>query len=364
MAASMVETASRKGSIDARASLVVEALSHRYGQRTVVDQVSFSLQPGEVHCLMGPSGCGKTTTLRLIAGLLPVQQGTVHLGDELIAAFKAHVEPEKRRIGLMFQDLALFPHLSVSANIAFGLRGHSKRDRKLRVRELLELVGLQAHAEDYPSTLSGGEQQRVALARALAPKPRLMLLDEAFSALDAGMRASVREHTLELLRGQNVPTLLVTHDPEEAIFAGDQVHVMQSGKIVQSGRPDELYGQPANEFIASFFGPTLHFAGHVQGGLVPTPLGIVAAPEHGDGKSVDVVFRAEAIELQPNYDGEGNSGEIVACRRMGPSCSLSLKLNNGAMITLQKPSDSLHHVGMRVGFQLDNSHAFVFPYNA
>ena len=345
----------------ATAGLRVRGLRHAYGGTPVVLGVGLDLRPGEVHCLMGPSGCGKTTTLRLVAGLEPLQEGSVALDGTVLAGAGVCLPPERRTIGLMFQDLALFPHLSVAANVGFGLRGAGRALRDERVRRLLDMVGMARHADKYPHQLSGGEQQRIALARALAPSPRLMLLDEAFSALDVSLRAAVREEALDLLREAGVPTLLVTHDPEEAIAAGDRVHVMQAGRIVQSGTPDDLYKAPANEFIAGFFGATLRFPSRVKGGLVKTPLGMVAAPAMSDDAEAIVVFRADAVRLRPDYQGNGQAGHVVGCRRLGPACSISLKLDNGAAITLRKPIETPHQIGMRMGFDLDARFAFVYP---
>ena len=347
------------------AGLRVRGLRHAYGGTPVVEGVGLDLRPGEVHCLMGPSGCGKTTTLRLVAGLEPLQEGFIALDGTVLADGNVCLPPERRTIGLMFQDLALFPHLSVAANVGFGLhgglRGSGRAARDGRVRRLLDMVGMARHAEKYPHQLSGGEQQRVALARALAPSPHLMLLDEAFSALDVSLRAAVREEALDLLREAGVPTLLVTHDPEEAIAAGDRVHVMQGGRIVQAGTPDDLYEAPANEFIAGFFGSTLRFSSRVRGGLVKTPLGMVAAPAMPDDAEAIVVFRADAVRLRPDYQGNGQAGHVVGCRRLGPACSISLKLDNGAAITLRKPIETPHRIGMRMGFDLDGRFAFVYP---
>ena len=344
--------------------LGVAHLSHSYGPVRVVDDVSFAVPPGEVHCLMGPSGCGKTTTLRLIAGLEKVQSGTIDLAGERLAGPSHLVPPEARQIGLMFQDLALFPHLTIAENVTFGLRRMSAAERRKRAAELIDMVGMTRHAAKYPSQLSGGEQQRIALARALAPRPRLMLLDEAFSALDASLRAGIRNEALQILKAANVPTLLVTHDPEEAIVAGDHVHVMQEGRLIQSGPPDDLYRRPANEFVANFFGPIVRFDTNVKGGLAWTPLGMIAAPVHDDGRPVSVVFRAEALDLRPDYNGTGHAGQVVSCRRMGPSCDLSIKLETGSTITVRKPIETPHHIGMRMGFAIDERYTFVFPKDA
>jgi iron(III) transport system ATP-binding protein len=341
--------------------LVVSHLSHRYGEVRVVDDVSIEVPAGEVHCLMGPSGCGKTTTLRLVAGLETVQSGCIDLAGRRLADKTLMVPPEARQIGLMFQDLALFPHLTIVENVAFGLRRIRAADRRARVAELLEMVGMGRHAAKYPHQLSGGEQQRIALARALAPRPRLMLLDEAFSALDASLRSEIRGEALQILKAANVPTLLVTHDPEEAIVAGDKVHVMQDGRLVQSGPPDALYRHPVNEFVANFFGPTVRFDAKIKGGLAWTPLGMIAAPAQPDETPVSVVFRAEALQLRPDYNGTGQAGQVVACRRMGPACDLSLKLETGSTIKIRKPVETPHHIGMRMGLDIDQRYTFVFP---
>jgi iron(III) transport system ATP-binding protein len=344
-----------------RGDLVIEGIVHRYGSTLAVDRVSLTVPKGEVHCLMGPSGCGKSTILRVIAGLERLQAGSVTLAGRTLADGGSNVPPEARGIGLMFQDLALFPHLTVAENVGFGLRRLAATERMKRADALLEMVGLRRHAAKYPHQLSGGEQQRVALARALAPQPRLMLLDEAFSSLDASMRAAVREETLTILETAGVPTLLVTHDPEEAIVAGDRVHVMQAGRLIQSGRPDELYKHPVNEFVADFFGPTLRFEAKTRGGLAWTPLGMIAAPAQPDGTPVSVVFRAEALHLRPDYNGPGQAGQVVACRRMGPACDLSLKLDTGSTIKVRKPIETPHHIGMRMGVDIDQRYTFVFP---
>ncbi len=341
--------------------LVVSAVTHRYGATLAVDDVSLTVPRGEVHCLMGPSGCGKSTILRLVAGLETLQAGSISLGGRILADGQVNVPPEARGIGLMFQDLALFPHLTVAENVVFGLRRLSTAARSARVNALLDMVGMQRHAAKYPHQLSGGEQQRIALARALAPQPRLMLLDEAFSALDASLRAEVRAETLRILEDAGVPTLLVTHDPEEAIVAGDRVHVMQAGKVLQSGPPDALYKHPVNEFVANFFGPTVRFSARIRGGLAWTPLGMIAAPAQPDGTPVNVVFRAEALKLRPDYNGTGQAGQVVACRRMGPACDLSLKLETGSTIKVRKPVETPHHIGMRMGVEIDQRYTFVFP---
>ena len=340
--------------------LVVTSLGHAFDDHHVVDDVSFSIPPGAVHCLMGPSGCGKTTTLRLIAGLNKVQQGHIFLDGRQIAAADHWTPPEHRGIGLMFQDLALFPHLTVEENIAFGIRKLGVSERRRRVENLLATVSMDRHAKKYPDMLSGGEKQRVALARALAPEPHLMLLDEAFSALDASLREEVRAEILSVLRARGVPTLLVTHDPEEAIASGDCIHVMQHGSIIQSGTPDELYERPKNSFVTRFFGPVLRFKSTIEHGQARTPFGPVDAAHIKDGLPVDVMLRSEAIVLRLPLAGEAGDATVVDCRRMGPSCVLTMKLRHGPIVTVKKPSDTPHEEGMPVCLELDNSQAFVF----
>jgi len=282
------------------AGLTVEGLRHAYGQRLVLQDVGLSLSPGEVHCLVGPSGCGKTTILRLIAGLEPIQGGRIAIDGEVVAEPGYACAPEARRVGLMFQDFALFPHLRVIDNVAFGLRGLDGRARRRRAEELLAQVDLGGHAQSYPHMLSGGEQQRVALARALAPRPRLMLLDEPFSSLDATLREQVREDAIAVLRRAGTPVLMVTHEAEEAVRIADQIHVMLDGRIIQSGTPAQLYARPASPFVASFFGPLNRFKGWVVAGMVSTPLGSLEVAELPDGTPVEIVLNPLGVPSRMN----------------------------------------------------------------
>lgn len=341
--------------------LDVRDLCHSFSGHQVVDHVAFSVEPGSVHCLMGPSGCGKTTTLRLIAGLDRVQAGAISLDGKLLAQPGLWTPPEHRGIGMMFQDLALFPHLNVADNVGFGIRHLAAKERARRVAQLLESVSLSAHAQKYPHMMSGGERQRVALARALAPEPHLMLLDEAFSALDASLRDEVRSEILSVLRARGVPTLLVTHDPEEAIATGDQIHVMQHGAIIQTGTPDELYAKPVNSFVARFFGPVLKIPTRVEQGFAATPFGPVKAAQFAQGDDVEVMLRSEAIGMRLPALGEEGDATVVHCRRMGPACVITMKMRHGPIITLKKPSETPHEEGLPICLDLDASQAFVFP---
>jgi iron(III) transport system ATP-binding protein len=340
--------------------LEVVDLSHRFGERLVVDRIALAVEPGEVHCLVGPSGCGKTTTLRLIAGLENLQAGRISLGGRVLALPGSLLPPERRRVGLMFQDFALFPHLRVGENIAFGLNGRDRRGRAERVAELLAAVNMSAYARAYPHTLSGGEQQRVALARALAPEPELMLLDEAFSALDTSLRAQVREETLSLLRAAGTPTLLVTHDAEEAIRVGDRIHAMLAGRIAQSGTPSQLYAAPVNGFVAGFFGPVNRFRGRVSGGGVDTPLGRASAEGISDGSVVEAIVRPEALKVRPPSRG-GMRAQVLVKRDLGPVHLLRLGLADGTSVKVRQAGQTDAAVGDEVEIDLDPRHLFVYP---
>lgn len=274
-------------------------VSHAYDPAVpVLAGVSVFVAPGELVCLLGPSGCGKTTLLRVAAGLEVLQVGQVRIGERVVAEGRhgRHVPPEKRGIGLMFQDYALFPHLTVFENVTFGL-SEDVPARRRWAETALTRMGLAEYARSYPHILSGGQQQRVALLRALAPAPRVLLLDEPFSGLDVTRRAEIRAETLGLLRETDVATLMVTHDPEEAMFMADRILVMDEGRIIQDGTPIETYFEPANAFVARLFGPVNRLAGVVRDGHVATPVGIFDADGIGDGTPVEILIRPEGLRL-------------------------------------------------------------------
>jgi iron(III) transport system ATP-binding protein len=261
----------------------------------------------------------------------------------------------------MFQDFALFPHLTVADNVAFGLAGLDRQRRGARVADLLAAVNMTAHASTYPHTLSGGEQQRVALARALAPRPELMLLDEAFSALDTGLRAQVRDETLALLREAGTPTLLVTHDAEEAIRVGDCIHAMLNGRIVQNGPPAALYARPANPFVAEFFGPVNRYRGRVAAGMVDTPVGPAPANGLADGTPVDLIVRPEALRVSDRADRAALRARVLTRRDLGPVHLLRLRLPDGSSVKLRQAGQIAAAIGEEVALELDPRHLFVFP---
>jgi iron(III) transport system ATP-binding protein len=359
--------------------LKLEHVSHAFGEVRAVDDVNLCVQRGELVCLLGPSGCGKTTALRVAAGLERLQHGRVLLDGAPIADERRDLPPEDRSVGLVFQDYALFPHLDVKGNVAFGLRGWSKRARDRRAMAVLRQVGMEQLADAHPHMLSGGQQQRVALARALAPNPRVMLLDEPFSGLDVTLRHTVRNETLQVLKQAGSATLMVTHDPEEAMFMADRIALMRDGRIVQIGPPAQLYSNPVDKFVASFFGDINRLEGRVEGGHVATPFGPLDAPGFTDGQAVEVLIRPEALRVQaaaaaPEERAPGQRpARVMAARLLGRASMIHLSVpvdaagagapSDGADVQLHAripgrflpPEDDLLDV------QLDRSQTFVFP---
>ncbi len=351
-------------------ALRLENVSHAFGALLAVDDVSLSVAPGELVCLLGPSGCGKTTVLRIAAGLEALQRGRVIMSGTPVAGQGRAVPPEQRGVGLVFQDYALFPHLSVLDNVAFGLSGLPARERRGRALETLGQVGMAESAEVFPHTLSGGQQQRVALARALAPKPKVMLLDEPFSGLDARLRNQVRDETLHLLKHSGTATLMVTHDPEEAMFMADKVALMRAGRLVQLGRPTDLYFAPLDAFVASFFGEINHLRGVIRDGRVTTPFGEVIAPQVAEGTAVEILIRPEALRLQPLGSDLGSdlgTARVMAARMLGRSSLVHLSVNraDGGDLHLHAriPGRFLPAEDEVLAVHLDRSQAFVFPLN-
>jgi iron(III) transport system ATP-binding protein len=301
--------------------LYLSNISHSYGDNEVLDNVEVNVPAGQILCLLGPSGCGKTTLLRIAAGLEELQHGSVRIGDKLVADGSKRTPAENRGVGLMFQDFALFPHLNVRDNVAFGLTKLSTTEKNERINDVLERVNMLDQVNEFPHTLSGGQQQRVALARALAPKPAVMLLDEPFSGLDQNMRIQIREETLGILKSSGVATLMVTHNPEEALFMADRMMVMgPDGQILQEGKPNEVYAAPADAYVAKFFGQANSINGISMGGKVDTPLGPVKVPDFEDGCKLEIVFRPAAVKLklaEENADNEGVPVDVMSARSLG-----------------------------------------------
>jgi iron(III) transport system ATP-binding protein len=342
--------------------LLAEGVSHAYGELGVIDDASLSVDEGEILCLLGPSGCGKTTLLRIIAGLEPLQAGIVAIDG----ADVSRLPPERRSIGLVFQDFALFPHLSALDNVAFGIRDASRHER---ARKMLARLHMGDYAEAFPHTLSGGQQQRVALARALATGPRVMLLDEPFSGLDTGLRTRLRDDTLHLLKESGAATVLVTHDPEEAMFMGDRIALMDAGRIVQTGRPEDLYHRPATAFVAGFFGEVNRIPAKIAGGVAATPLGELPAAALADGSAAEVLIRPEALILShpdPHGPSPAVTARVLAARMLGRTSLVHLEVPGPSPLHLHSrmPGDFLPPEGAVVEINLDRRRAYVFPSEA
>jgi iron(III) transport system ATP-binding protein len=322
----------------------LRGVSKSFGALQAVREVSLEIERGELMAVLGPSGCGKTTLLRTIAGFERPDAGRVVVGDEVVAGSGRFVPPERRRIGMVFQDYALFPHLTVRANVAFGLAARPRDERDPVTLRTLELVGLQHKADRYPHELSGGERQRVALARAMAPGPALVLLDEPFSSLDASLRAGLRREVELILRDAEATALLVTHDQEEALSLADRLAVMREGRIVQVGAPEEVYVRPASRWAAQFVGEVNVLSGVAHGSGVETELGVfdLRAPASG---SVHVAVRPEQLELRADHDG---NAEVVAREFRGHDVLYRLRHEAGRVVLVQLPSLELHEVGARV----------------
>jgi iron(III) transport system ATP-binding protein len=339
--------------------LKFENIRHAFGAHVVFEDFNFEVGPGEIVCLLGPSGCGKTTLLRIAAGLERQQGGTVQLGGRVVSDASRHLAPEARNVGLMFQDYALFPHLDVTANVAFGLAHLPAGERGARVAKALAQVGMDSRAHAFPHTLSGGQQQRVALARALAPQPAIMLLDEPFSGLDQHTRLQVREETHALLKASGVATLLVTHQPEEGMFMADRMLVMgPTGRVLQEGTPNEVYSAPAHPFVAAFFGEVNRIDAIAQRGAVETLLGPVPVPGWSDGSLVAVVFREHAIEL-------GSAGcpiEIVDARPLGRDTFVKFRsaVGGDAVFRCRHPGALPDIAGLKIHARIRPDEAFVY----
>jgi len=351
--------------MDISAALELEGLGHAYGRVTAVEEFSLTVMPGEVVCLLGPSGCGKTTVLRLAAGLERLQQGRVSINGVLVAGENLHVPPEDRGIGLVFQDYALFPHLTVGENVAFGLKSGYGRNRAGRVSEVLDQVGIAEFADRYPHALSGGQQQRVALARALAPEPPLILLDEPFSGLDARLRDQVRDQTLHVLKRSGQAALLVTHDAEEAMFMADRIAVMRAGRNLQTAPPDALYCQPANAFVAEFFSEVNRISSVVENGSVQTPFGALPANGLAEGAAAEILIRPEALKLAPVANAEDGAARVIAARMLGRTSLIHLctcqQINDEIHLHARVPGRFLPQEDEVLRVTLDPSQAFVFP---
>jgi iron(III) transport system ATP-binding protein len=343
------------------AGLVFENVSHDYDGVDSVRDMDLSIAPGEILCLLGHSGCGKTTLMRIAAGVERQSRGRVLINGREIAGDTTFLPPEKRGVGLMFQDYALFPHMTILANVMFGLTGMPRQEARAAALSALGRVGLADYAADYPHALSGGEQQRVALARALVPRPGILLMDEPFSGLDKRLRDNVREETLAVIRETRATCIIVTHDPEEAMRMGDRIALMRRGRLVQHGTAWELYNAPVDLFAARFFSELNQFEGVVTSAGVETPVGILKAQGLSAGQMVDVCVRPQGIVL--NAAGLcGVPGRIRSKRFVGEVDLLTIAIDRcDRLVQARVRAGSPWERGMDVAVTTDPKDVLVFP---
>ncbi len=358
--------------IDAMSKLELKSVVQRYGRQTIVNGVDFRLEQGSIACLLGPSGCGKTTLLRCIAGFEEISGGEILIHDAVVSRAGHRVPPEKRQVGMVFQDYALFPHLTVEQNVGFGLGGMPAAERAARVNELLSTVGLAGQGRKFPHELSGGQQQRVALARALAPRPELVLLDEPFSNLDVDLRERLSVEVREILKSEGMTAVLVTHDQHEAFAMADEIGVMFEGRIQQWDTPYNLYHRPTNRFVADFVGKGVFVPGAVlDAGNVEIELGVLGSgvpPECsrgcaacGQGCRVDVLLRPDDVV---HDDRSPTRAEVLHKAFRGADIMYTLRLDSGTEVLSLVPSHHNHAIGEKIGVRLEADHVIAFRHAA
>ncbi|MBC9229220.1 ABC transporter ATP-binding protein [bacterium SPL81] len=307
--------------------LTIQKLSKKFGERFAVNEASWSAQSGQIICLLGHSGCGKTTMLRLIAGLDTPTEGSIQLERKVLWDPYQQVQAEERNIGFVFQDYALFPHLSVLENVMFGLKKIPKHERQSIAENALKHVSMSHHIHSYPHTLSGGEQQRVALARALAPKPHVLLMDEPFSNLDHRLRDQIRQSTINILKQTSTTTIIVTHDPEEALQIADQIILMHQGKIIQSGTPKQLYFQPKTLFAARYFSDLNEIKTQILDQQLHTIFGNIDIPKHlTRNNEIRCYFRPHQLRVNRIKTENSLAAKIISSNFLGYSQLLKLKI--------------------------------------
>jgi len=333
-----------------------------YAGVPVVRQVSFILEAGRIGCLLGPSGCGKTTLLRAIAGFETLQGGEIRMRGQVVSHAGWSLPPEKRRVGMVFQEFALFPHLSAGDNIGFGLHDLSERERRARIRELLELVGLPEYESSYPHQLSGGQQQRIALARAMAPRPELLLLDEPFSSMDAELREQLAREVRGILKEEEVTALLVTHDQYEAFAMADEIGVLNAGQLMQWDSGYNLYHRPGNRFVADFIGQGVLLPGEVLSeGQVQTELGVISGelpPDCKIGCKLELLLRPDDIQ---HDDQSRLHAKVVAKAFRGAEFLYTLEMASGTRVLCFAPSHHDHALGEQIGIRVEVDHMVMFP---
>ena len=345
--------------------LDVKQLSHSFGEKDALTNLNFSIENNSIVSVLGPSGCGKTTLIRLIAGLEQIQKGEIFLEKSLVANKNLNVPPEKRPISYVFQDFALFPHMTVLENVSFA--AGSKSNKKQLIDQVIHLAKVENFLEKYPHSLSGGEQQRVALARSIAVQPKLLLLDEPFSDLDINLKREIIDDTLHLINSLESSAIVVTHNAEEAMFLSGAILVMEKGKLIQIGTPHDIYFKPSNLYVASLFGETNIFQSKVEDNTCLTPLGRIKTSNLSNNQDVDVVVRPEAIKLNLEKSPllNPNSGVVVDSKFLGNSAIIHMTVND--------EKNNKHHIHSRVmgnflppaassvSVTLDEDHVFIFP---
>ena len=343
----------------------INNLSHSINNQKVLQNINLELEKDKIACILGPSGCGKTTLLKLISGLEKVTTGDIIINDEIVSSNTMHLKTEKRKIGFLFQDYALFPHLTVKENLNFAISNGKKE--KHDIEEIIEIIKLPNSLHKYPHELSGGEQQRVALARSIIAQPGLLLLDEPFSSLDLSLKEEVRDDTLHLLQKSNISVLIVTHDPFEAMFISNKIYIMQKdGKIVQSGSPRQLYNEPINSYVAGFFGETNKFKGMVKNAEVQTPIGKIKTHNNLESKEVVIHVRPQGIKLtQEKTPVNGIKGTVMASKLMGSFSFVHLSVlgHNNEIVHVHShmPASFIPGQSTAVGIEIDDEQIYVFP---
>ena len=345
--------------------LDVKQLSHSFGEKEALTNLNFSIENNSIISVLGPSGCGKTTLIRLIAGLEQIQKGEIFLEKSLVANKNLNVPPEKRPISYVFQDFALFPHMTVLENVSFA--AGSKPNKKQLIDQVIHLAKVENFLEKYPHSLSGGEQQRVALARSIAVQPKLLLLDEPFSDLDINLKREIIDDTLHLINSLESSAIVVTHNAEEAMFLSDAILVMEKGKLIQIGTPHDIYFKPSNLYVASLFGETNIFQSKVEDNTCLTPLGRIKTSNLSNNQDVDVVVRPEAIKLNLEKSPllNPNSGVVVDSKFLGNSAIIHMTVNdeknNKHHIHSKVMGNFLPPPASSVSVTLDEDHVFIFP---
>ena len=341
----------------------IKNLSHTIGNKEILRNINFTLSKDSISCILGPSGSGKTSLLKLIAGLERVQNGSIKINSKEVSSKSKHLPTEKRNIGFLFQDYALFPHLTVKQNLEYPV---NYKTSPHTIEDIIKLIKLPNSLNKYPHELSGGEQQRVALARSIISNPDILLLDEPFSSLDLNLREDVRDDTLHLLQKSNVSVIIVTHDPFEAMFISNQINIMDTtGRIVQSGSPAELYNNPANSYVAEFFGETNRFEGVVKNAQIITPVGKISAPKELENKNVKIHIRPKGIRLnkQPT-PVNGIKGTVMASKLMGSFSFIHLSVldkdNEIVHIHSHMPADFNPKQSSAVEIEIDEKQTFIF----